>query len=137
MKRFLPILGLTFLVLMALDFVWLTSTGERLYRREMQGLMRSDVNFIAAGGFYGLYAIALSYLAISPSLANGRVAWPALSLRAGLLALAAFGTYDLTGLAVIRNWPVALSFIDMAWGTFAAVVTANTVALLLKMFRQI
>ncbi len=65
------------------------------------------------------------------------MAWPALSLRAGLLALAAFGTYDLTGLAVIRNWPVALSFIDMAWGTFAAVVTANTVALLLKMFRQI
>ena len=137
MKRFLPILGLTFLVLMALDYVWLSLTGERLYRPEMHGMMRQDVNFAAAGGFYCLYATALSYLAIYPSLAGGRVEWKALSLRAGLLALAAFGTYDLTGLSVIKDWPVALSFIDMAWGTFAAIMTANIVAVILKLFRQV
>ncbi len=90
--------------------------------------------------FYGLYAFAMTWIVVKPVLFEGD-GWArsagALSLRAGLFALAAFGTYDLTAMAVIRDWPVALSFIDMGWGTLNALLSVNLAAFLLRAMGQI
>ncbi|MGO8654949.1 DUF2177 family protein, partial [Rhizobium ruizarguesonis] len=40
------------------------------------------------------------------------------------LGLAAYGTYDITNLATLRNWPLAMSLVDMAWGTLLTALTA-------------
>jgi len=37
----------------------------------------------------------------------------------------AYMTYDLTNLATLRDWPLALSFIDVAWGCVATGVAAT------------
>jgi uncharacterized membrane protein len=34
-------------------------------------------------------------------------------------------TYDLTGLAVIRDFPIRLALVDIAWGTFVTSLTAG------------
>ena len=40
------------------------------------------------------------------------------ALLAGLvLGLVAYGTYDLTNLSTLKNWPLSVSLIDLAWGT--------------------
>lgn len=123
------------LCLAGLDFVWLGLTTESLYRPAMGSLLRNDFQLAPGIGFYVIYAFALVVLVIRPAVANGQGRGE-LTLKAGLLGLAAFATYDLTGLAVIHNWPVRLSFIDMAWGTFAATVACNVTALILKALRQ-
>lgn len=41
-----------------------------------------------------------------------------------ILGLAAYGTYDITNLATLRNWPLAMSLVDMAWGTLLTALTA-------------
>lgn len=122
--------------LVGLDVVWLGLTTESLYRPAMGDLLRYDFNLWPGVGFYVIYALALAVLVIRPVVAaKGGVG--ELTLKAGLLGLAAFGTYDLTALAVVRDWPQTLSFIDMAWGTFAAVAACNATALILKALKQV
>jgi uncharacterized membrane protein len=40
----------------------------------------------------------------------------------------AYGTYDLTNMATLKNWPPILTVVDIAWGTVmtAAVAGAAT-----------
>lgn len=45
-------------------------------------------------------------------------------LHSAILELAAYGTYDITNLATLRNWPLAMSLVDMAWGTALTALTA-------------
>ncbi len=131
--------GLAFVVcaisLLGLDFAWLGLTTETLYRPAMGTLLRTSFDLAPGAGFYVIYALALSVLIVRPALtqrwSHGELTW-----KAGLLGLAAFATYDLTALAVIRDWPLGLSLIDMAWGTFAAVAACNVTALILRALKQ-
>ena len=124
--------GIALAVLLALDFIWLSATGNTIYRPNMQGLIREKVNLLPAVGFYVLFAFALAYLVILPAVSAGQVNLVDLSLRAGVLGLACYATYSLTGLSIIRDWPLNVSLIDMVWGTFVAVATANATVFGLK-----
>ena len=44
---------------------------------------------------------------------------PVLFLRGALLGLAAYGAYDLTNQATLKNWPLSITIVDMLWGTLA------------------
>jgi uncharacterized membrane protein len=41
-----------------------------------------------------------------------------------LFGFFAYATYDLSNLATLRNWPVGLTLIDMAWGTLLSAAAA-------------
>ena len=41
-----------------------------------------------------------------------------------IFGLFAYGTYDLTNYATLRNWDLTLTAVDMAWGTFVSGVAA-------------
>lgn len=131
------IYAISLVVMLALDFVWLSATGNTIYRPNMQGLIREKINLLPAVGFYALFAFAVAYLIVLPAVSGGSLNYVDLSLRAGVLGLACYATYSLTGLSIIRDWPVNVSFIDMAWGTFAAVVTANATVFGLKLLGQV
>jgi uncharacterized membrane protein len=56
------------------------------------------------------------------------VAWAS----GALLGLVAYGTYDLTNQATLKDWPWVVTLTDLAWGAFvtgAAAWVACTVAL--------
>jgi uncharacterized membrane protein len=38
-------------------------------------------------------------------------------LLGAILGFATYGTYDITNLSTLKNWPLAMSIVDMAWGT--------------------
>lgn len=114
--RFLACAACVLLALIACDAVWLGLSFKPLYQPRMGDLLSATPRFGAAAAFYLLYAAALTRLVIWPVLARAAIDWTHLILNAGLFGLAAYGTYDLTALAVIRNWPLDLSLIDMGWG---------------------
>ena len=137
-KRF----GMTFVILvillLVLDFIWLGSTINTLYKPNMPGMVREQPNMVAGGAFYVLYALGLSSLIVYPSLFGARRAdFIALAWKAALFGLVCFATYDLTGLSVIRNWSLKLSLIDMAWGTFAATTASLGTGFALKLLGQL
>ena len=106
----------TAIVFLGLDALWLSRVALGMYRRELGGLLLERPNLPVAAAFYLLYVGGIVILAIAPALGDG--GWPRVLLMGAVLGLVAYGTYDITNLSTLRNWPVGLSLIDVAWGTF-------------------
>ena len=103
---------------LALDACWLTLAGPRLYRPALDPHLASAVDWRAAALFYALYIGGLLVFAIVPAIAARDAAT---GLRRGaLLGLFAYATYDLTNQATMTGWPWAVTFADLAWGTFVS-----------------
>ena len=43
---------------------------------------------------------------------------------AAMFGFFAYATYDLTNLATLKQWPIGLSLLDIAWGTCVSAVSA-------------
>ncbi|WEJ58812.1 DUF2177 family protein [Devosia sp. FJ2-5-3] len=111
------------LVFFAVDFVWLTLATRFLYKPQLGDLLADSPNLLVAATFYLVYLIGLVVFAILPA-ANANSWAMALGLGA-LLGLVAYGTYDFTNLSTIRDWPVLVTMVDLAWGTFLSALAAT------------
>ncbi len=113
----------TFTVMLAIDALWLGVVARDLYQQEMGSLMATQPRWAAAAAFYLAYPVGLVIFAVRPALAARSVGRAV--VLGGLFGLFAYGTYDLTNLAVLQGWPLRLTFIDLVWGTFASAVSAG------------
>lgn len=114
------------LIVGVLDYLWLRVIATTWYESAMAHLLAPKPNLIAAAVFYFVYPVGLMVFAVAPAGGDGS---KALALGA-LFGLFAYGTYDVTNLAVMRDWSLRLTLIDIAWGVFvsAAGAWAGTVA---------
>ncbi len=120
-KTFLTYLAIT-VALFAIDMVWLRLIAVDMYQQGMSHLLAPQPRLAAAAVFYLLYPIGLLVFAVYPTLQDSgwwRVIW-----MGGLFGFFAYATYDLTNMAVLRDWPIGLSLIDMAWGTVVSAAAA-------------
>lgn len=107
---------------LAIDAVWLALVARRFYADQLGDLMKATPAFTIAAVFYLAYAAAIVILAIRPAIHAGS---PLHALTLGaVLGFAAYGTYDITNLATLRNWPWQVSAVDWAWGTVLTGVSA-------------
>lgn len=107
-----------------IDLVWLVKISRKLYQDKLGHLMADKVNLPAAAIFYLLFIAAMVFFVITPALEKNSVLY-ALGVGA-FFGLVTYGTYDLTNLATLRDWPVSITVIDLIWGSF---VTGSTCAL--------
>jgi uncharacterized membrane protein len=121
--------GTCLVLFLAIDMVWLRLIAKDFYAREMGALIRPDIDLRAALAFYLLYGAGLTYFAVLPAL-DGRAILYAAALGAGV-GLMAYGTYDLTNLAVIKGFGVKIAVVDMAWGAALSGLTASLVVAIL------
>jgi uncharacterized membrane protein len=112
----------TAIVFFGVDFVWLSTMTSRFYRSRMGDMLLDQPNFVAAGLFYLVYVAGVVYLAVIPAVNAGSFATALVG--AAVLGLIAYGTYDMTNLATLKNWSLSLSIVDMAWGTFLTSLAA-------------
>lgn len=114
----------SFLVtLIAIDLIWLLGIAKNLYRDQMGDLMANEPKLIAGLAFYLLYAIGVCIFVIVPALS--KQSWIYALQYGALFGLFCYMTYDLTNLAVIRNFPTQLALIDIAWGSFVTAVCSG------------
>ena len=115
---------LSFLIaLVAIDLVWLLGVAKNLYREQMGDLMASEPKLAAGLAFYLLYALGVCIFVILPALSKQSLIY---ALQYGaLFGFFCYMTYDLTNLAVIRNFPTQLAFIDIAWGSLVTAVCSG------------
>lgn len=109
-------------VFFALDFVWLSLATRIVYRPMLGDLLADSPNLLVAAAFYLIYLIGLVVFAVQP--ASNSESWPMAIGLGALLGLVAYGTYDFTNLSTIRNWPMLVSVIDLAWGTILSAVAS-------------
>lgn len=132
MTKLFAAYGAIFTVMLAIDLLWLGVIAKPLYQKGIGHLMSDSPNLVAAGIFYVIFPIGLMLFAVAPFGAEP-------DLERVLISAAAFGffayaTYDLTNLTLMKNWPLSLSIIDVAWGTFASAVSAGAGKLVLDKF---
>jgi uncharacterized membrane protein len=115
-------------VFLAMDAVWLVSMNAALYRPALGHLMAPAVDWPAAVLFYALYVAGLVFFAALPA----RRPMGALG-RGVFLGLLAYGTYDLTNQATLRDWPWRVTLVDLAWGGTVSGVAACAGAAVLRL----
>lgn len=117
----------TAVVFFGIDFLWLSTISTNFYRSRIGGLLLDQPNFAVAGLFYLVYVAGIVHFAVTP--AHNSASWSTALINGALLGLVAYGTYDMTNLATLKNWSVTVSVVDMAWGIFLT-ATAATVGYL-------
>jgi uncharacterized membrane protein len=99
-----------------MDFSWLSVTVPKLYLPVLADSAAANMRVAPAIVFYLFYAVGAVYFGASPGVTAGlRTAF----LSGLFFGAVAYGTYDLTNYATLKNWSLALTIIDMAWGAFA------------------
>lgn len=115
------------------DLVWLGLVAKNFYAKQIGFLLRPDVNWLAAIIFYLLFLVGLVIFVILPAMEKNSLL-TAIFLGA-LFGLVTYATYDLTNLALTKNWPLLVTIVDLLWGTFiSALVSGATFFLFIKLF---
>ncbi|TFW15170.1 DUF2177 family protein [Brevundimonas intermedia] len=112
--------GLTFA---AIDFVWLTTMTDRLYKPVLGPIMADKPDMKAAVAFYLISIAGTVFLAIAPALKEGN--WTRAAINGAVLGFVAYATYDLTNQATLAVWQTKLTIIDLIWGTTLTMVSAT------------
>jgi uncharacterized membrane protein len=108
-------------VMVVLDLIWLGLVAKPLYQRGIGHLMAPEPNIVVAVLFYALFALGLVIFSVAPHVSAH---WSKVVIAGALFGFFAYSTYDLTNLATLKDWPVGLSVLDMAWGTTVSAVSA-------------
>jgi uncharacterized membrane protein len=122
----------TGLVFLAADATWLTLAAQKLYRPLIGNMMLESFRLVPAMLFYLIYVAGIVVFAVAPALASDR--WTTAALYGALLGLVAYAAYDLTNQATLRNWPIAVTIIDMCWGIFVTASAATAGFLITRAF---
>ncbi|MBB5770221.1 putative membrane protein [Brevundimonas vesicularis] len=112
--------GLTFA---AIDFVWLTTMTNRLYKPVIGPIMADKPDMKAAVAFYLISIAGTVFLAIAPALKEGN--WTRAAINGAVLGFVAYATYDLTNQATLAVWQTKLTIIDLIWGTTLTMLSAT------------
>src|SRR3989344_4689861 len=110
------------LAMAALDAIWLTQVGPRLYRPAIGELLADKPDMRAAVAFYLIYVCGIVFLAVSPALRDGSLMRA--TIAGAVLGLVAYPTYDLTNQATLKVWPLHVTLVDVAWGTLLTAAAA-------------
>jgi uncharacterized membrane protein len=119
---------ITLILFASIDSLWLFTTSA-IYKKHLTHLLSADINWIGVLLFYPLYALGLYVFVIKQfkpdqSLIN-------LFLHGALFGIIAYGTYDLTNYATLKDWPAFLVVVDVLWGAFiSGLVSVGTVSIL-------
>lgn len=116
MNRYAVLYLATLFVLVPLDFLFLGVVAKDFFTSQV-GNMLGELKLMPAAIFYLVYVLGvLIFVSGSPS-----ATWQGALLFGALFGFFCYATFDLTSLALLKNWSWPVAFVDVGWG---AVVTA-------------
>jgi uncharacterized membrane protein len=123
MLYYLKLYLATLAVFFAVDMIWLVVISRSFYKKHLGFLMAPDINWYAALIFYFLFIFGILIFVVLPGLKENDL--PVMLLKAAFFGLITYATYDLTNLATVKDWPLIITLVDLAWG----MVLTTTVSL--------
>ena len=122
-KCFLVAVLIASLVFLIIDVIWLSFATKSFYRPLLGNLILDKPVFWAAGLFYLLYMFGMAVIVIQPCIEPNSLFK---ALYTGFVfGLVAYGTYNLTNMAVIKDWSPTVVFVDMFWGGFLTAASST------------
>jgi uncharacterized membrane protein len=106
--------ALTVIVFLALDAIMLKFVMRPLFSEHIGDWLLDDVRLLPAVGFYLFYVAGIVWFASMPALKSGSATH---ALIAGaFLGAIAYGTYEFTNYATLKNWSPSMVMVDVIWG---------------------
>ena len=116
MNRYAVLYLATLFVLIPLDFLFLGIVAKDFFTSQV-GNMLGEIKLVPAAIFYSLYVVGVLIFVSGASSAT----WQHTLMYGALFGFFCYATFDLTSLALLKNWSWAVAAVDVSWG---AVVTA-------------
>ncbi len=132
MKSFVIAYGAAVLAFLVIDGIWLGVVAKSFYANHLGDLLRKNFLPLPAIAFYLAYTAGLVFLAVRPGQSD--VSLASVALYGALVGFMAYGTYDMTNLATLRDWPWVVSVVDLIWGTVLSATVATVSAMALRHF---
>lgn len=114
MKLILTSTLIAALIFLIIDIIWLSFSVKSFYGPKIGHLFTDKPVIWAAVMFYIVYVFGLCVVIIEPSINFDNTL--KFLFKAFMFGLAAYGTYNLTNMAVIKGWSPSIVFVDMLWG---------------------
>ena len=115
---FIKLYAIALPVFMVIDMIWLTLVAKGFYSKQIGSLLKPDVNWAAAVLFYLLFIVGLVVFVITPAI--DKRSWLHALTFGALFGLVCYATYDLTNLAIAKDWPLLVTIVDLIWGAVLA-----------------
>jgi uncharacterized membrane protein len=107
-------------VFLILDGIMLTLFMKPLFSRHIAALLMDPIRIAPAAAFYAAYVAGLIYLVSWPALKSGAPLW----VPAAMIGAMAYGTYEFTSYAILKDWHPSMVAADVTWGTILTAVSA-------------
>ena len=120
------------LIFFIIDFIWLSITVKSIYRPILGDMILDKPIIWAAFLFYIMYIIGLTILVLIPSI-NADSFYKVFGMGF-VFGFVAYGTYNLTNMAVLRNWSPTIVWIDMFWGGILTGLTSTVTIYIIKSY---
>jgi uncharacterized membrane protein len=117
-------------VLAIVDGIWLGVVSREFYKARLGHMLLDQPIWSVAIFFYLIHAAGIAVFAVPPAMSAGT--WTSALLYGGLFGFCVYAAYDITNLATLRGWPMAVSAVDLAWGTVATAVTTLVTVLVVR-----
>lgn len=132
MKTFFIAYGAAITAFLVIDGIWLGLVAKNFYANHLGDLLKKDFLVLPGVLFYLMFTAGLVFLAVRPnqpeiSLAN-------IAFHGAIVGLMAYGTYDLTNLSTLKDWPMLVTIVDIAWGTILAASVSVCAAVCVRYF---
>ena len=112
------------LIFLIIDVIWLSFATKSFYRPLIGNLLTDKPVMWAAALFYLIYVMGMAFVVIQPCMDSASLFK---TVYTGFIfGLVAYGTYNLTNMAVLKGWSPTVTFVDMFWGGSLTAVSATT-----------
>ncbi len=111
--QFVYLYLLTIPVFFLIDMTWLGVVAKDFYQEKLVNFL-GPVNWTAAIIFYLIFIVGILIFAVAPALEAQ--SWEKALVLGAFFGFFAYATYDLTNLATLKDWPLAVTLVDMLWG---------------------
>ena len=120
---YLKLYALTVPVFFIIDLIWLGVVARGFYQKNLKYILSPNVNWTAAIIFYLMYIAGIRIFAVLPGIAKDSVRHAA--LWGALFGFFTYATYDLTNLALLKDWPLNIVVVDILWGMVLCTVVST------------
>ncbi len=120
---YLKLYALTVPVFFIIDLIWLGVVAKGFYQKNLKYILSPNVNWTAAIIFYLMYIAGILIFAVLPGVAKDSVRHAA--VWGALFGFFTYATYDLTNLALLKDWPLNIVVADILWGVVLCTLVAT------------
>lgn len=112
--QFVVLYLITAIVFLLLDAVMLNAVMKPLFEQHIGDWLLAEIRLRPAVVFYLFYVAGVLWFVSLPALRTGM---PVNALIGGaILGALAYGTYEFTNYATLRDWSLQMVAVDVTWG---------------------